>query len=716
MREKLKKAKNRQSYFYRILLANLLLGISVIALLAVVFIPAMLNAARENDKRYEETLIMGATNDFAVIRANAEDVTAGIEGSEWFHKTFINHVLGREVLSSVDKERIAKELSIAVGKHRLIKNISVRYFNEPDTLYSNNGVYGNILFYQEQEPENINYIFFDVGDQEGFSSVNVNETKYLVYKKMITDIKGARFKGEINIVFRTEAVEKLLLGGSQTDISGFMLFDSDGRLLWGTEKKDSEGRITIESPADSDGCICGILLPKRLHNRVTRKTVILAAAAVAADLVICFFFAIYLSKQNYRPIGGLVSRYVKQNDNENEIVSLEQTIDGMSVEKELLTESLIQLKPLARYRILRRILNGSVSEEELEPEKIINCDLIFDLSMFSVVSVRILSTEDLSDEIAEAAVQMVVERWAAEYGIRVYLYSVEQNNYQMLLNYEETFDYKNALLSLVSICESDSWVMAFGAGNTVDCIYDVHHSRDQAVTALNFVPIINGPQVIHYEEIKNKITGDYYYPFTEEALVSHAISEGRSEDAIRILSDVIAENERLYDMNPRKFRCLCNDLISTVRRTVQTLGITCPELEREMPDSCSAISVKACIGSIIEECCQKVRCMGQVGDVMDAGRIIEYVDANITDPNLSLTSISEKFKRSASYISTVFKQYKGIGYSNYVNQKRVNMAIELISNRKMNVEEASRTVGYVSVITFRRNFQKFVKRNPSDYT
>ena len=106
-----------------------MLGISVIFLLAVIFIPAMLSAARQNDKRYEETLIMDVSNDFNVIRSNADDVIDGIEGSEWFHKTFINHVLGGEELLAADKERIAKELSITVGKHRLIKYISFREYS-----------------------------------------------------------------------------------------------------------------------------------------------------------------------------------------------------------------------------------------------------------------------------------------------------------------------------------------------------------------------------------------------------------------------------------------------------------------------------------------------------------------------------------------------------------------------------------------------------------
>lgn len=715
MRETLKKTRNRQSYFYRILLANIMLGISVIFLLAVIFIPAMLSAARQNDKRYEETLIMDVSNDFNVIRSNADDVIDGIEGSEWFHKTFINHVLGGEELLAADKERIAKELSITVGKHRLIKYISIRYFNEPDTLYSNNGVYSNILFYQEQEPRNMNYRFYDIEGDEGFSSVTFDGSEYLIYKKQITDIKGSRPKGEINICFRTDAVEHLLLLNTQSVISGFRLFDSDGTLLWSAGENDSDDIVTVKSEADTDGYICGILIPKKAHNGVTRRTRILAAAAVVIDLVICFFFAFYLSTQNYRPIGGLVSRYVKPDDNENEIVSLEQTMDGMAVEKELLEKSLQQLKPLARYRILRRILNGSINEEELNPEKISNCDLIFDLPVFSVVSVRVLNTGDYNDDITEAAVQMVVEEWASEYGIRAYLYSVEQNNYQMLLNHTEKFEYKAALVHLATLCESDARIVNFGAGNSVKSIYDVHHSKDQAVTASNFVSIMNGLQVICYDEIKDKVTGDYHYPFTEEALISHAISEGRSEDAIRALTDVIAENEKFYDMNPNKYLCLCSDLFSTVKRTVQTLGISCPELEREMPDSYSASSVKAYIGSIIEECCQRVRNLGQIADAIDAGKIIEYVDENITDPALSLADISEKFSRSASYISTVFKQYKDIGYSNYVNQKRVNMAVELMSNRKMSIEEASKAVGYVSVITFRRNFQKFVKRNPSDF-
>ena len=717
MRERFRKHVEKQSYFKHILLANIVLGISVIFLLAVIFIPAMLSAAEKNDREYEEILLLDASNAFDDLRQDAEDVVSGIEGSEWFHKTFIQNVLGGEKLSAGEKERISKELLITVSKYRLIRNITVRYYDQTDTLYSNNGVFENIGFYQEQEPDNLNFSFFPAEDGTGgFSTVTAGGSEFLVYRRGITDVPGGRNKGEVNVIFRADAVEKRFITG-ENGTEGFELLDESGNLLWSAGKTGGEGLYTIRSGITKNGYGYGILIPEKMHNSLTRRTVLLSAFSVIVDLILCFVFAFYLSKQNYQPVDLLVKRYVKEDKlQENEIVSLGQAMDSLIEEKELSEHALDQLKPLARYRILRRILNGTVTEEELEPEKLLYCDIILDGDAYHVISIKMKETDAPDAEITETALELVTKEWAAENGIRSYLYSVEKNDYQMLLSCRKGFLFREALEELCGRCEGDGQIAVFGVGNPVEKVREVHHSKDQSMAAVNYAALMNENQIVYYNEIEEKITGDYYYPFSEEVILSRAISDGNADEAEKILGEVISANERLHVQNTDMNRCLFNDLISTVKRTVQSLGISCQRIDEEVFDNYSLKVINERLNLLICECCEKVQNLKEINDVANAAGIIEYIDANITDPSLSLSSVAEAFGRSSSYISTVFKQVKDTGYSDYVNEKRVRMAADLMSSRKMSVEDASRAVGYVSIITFRRNFQKFMKHNPSDYT
>lgn len=161
---------------------------------------------------------------------------------------------------------------------------------------------------------------------------------------------------------------------------------------------------------------------------------------------------------------------------------------------------------------------------------------------------------------------------------------------------------------------------------------------------------------------------------------------------------------------------LYSDLLSTIKRSIQTLGISCAEIDGDVSEIYSLGQISDRISAMVESCCRQVKQMEELNDAADARKIIAYVDENITNPNLSLASIADVFGHSSSYVSTVFKQFKEIGYSDYVNQKRVRLAADLMCYQKMGIEEVAAAVGYVSVITFRRNFQKFMKQNPSEYT
>ena len=79
MHRKIKEKLDQYSMFWKILLANLLLGISVILILALVFIPMMLSAAKSNDTAYEDTLLKAASTVFEEIERNASEGVASVE-------------------------------------------------------------------------------------------------------------------------------------------------------------------------------------------------------------------------------------------------------------------------------------------------------------------------------------------------------------------------------------------------------------------------------------------------------------------------------------------------------------------------------------------------------------------------------------------------------------------------------------------------------------
>ncbi len=94
--------------------------------------------------------------------------------------------------------------------------------------------------------------------------------------------------------------------------------------------------------------------------------------------------------------------------------------------------------------------------------------------------------------------------------------------------------------------------------------------------------------------------------------------------------------------------------------------------------------------------------------------ILEYIDDNYTNPDMSLQLISEKYGVSNKYITNMCKKYLGKTYLNYLQDKRIDKAEAMIKEKKYTLEQIARECGYSSMLTFRRNFKNIKGVNPSE--
>ena len=60
----------------------------------------------------------------------------------------------------------------------------------------------------------------------------------------------------------------------------------------------------------------------------------------------------------------------------------------------------------------------------------------------------------------------------------------------------------------------------------------------------------------------------------------------------------------------------------------------------------------------------------------------------------------------------LFKEQRGTNYNNYVNQTRILRAVQLMDEKGLDSSAVYPMVGYVSLSTFRRNFQKYAGSTP----
>ena len=96
-------------------------------------------------------------------------------------------------------------------------------------------------------------------------------------------------------------------------------------------------------------------------------------------------------------------------------------------------------------------------------------------------------------------------------------------------------------------------------------------------------------------------------------------------------------------------------------------------------------------------------------------QILNYVNKNFEDSNLSLKDIAERFQINASNISRQFQQATGEHFRSYLMGLRIKKACDLLTQTEDNINTISKLSGYDNPTSFRRIFKQMTGQSPSDY-
>ena len=99
-------------------------------------------------------------------------------------------------------------------------------------------------------------------------------------------------------------------------------------------------------------------------------------------------------------------------------------------------------------------------------------------------------------------------------------------------------------------------------------------------------------------------------------------------------------------------------------------------------------------------------------EIVDSARL--YIDQNFRR-GISLEDVSAFTGFSKYYFSRVFKQQMGISFSEYLRQKRVGTAEELLIHSRQSIQDIALASGFGSIATFNRVFRDAKGCTPSRY-
>lgn len=112
---------------------------------------------------------------------------------------------------------------------------------------------------------------------------------------------------------------------------------------------------------------------------------------------------------------------------------------------------------------------------------------------------------------------------------------------------------------------------------------------------------------------------------------------------------------------------------------------------------------------------QSERIITENGENAKVLSIVQYINANFSDPEISLKKISEAFFFSPPYLSRIFKKEMNISPSQYIIQLRINKAKRMLQSNQFKVANIAYACGYSSPYYFSLEFKRIVGISPSKY-
>lgn len=718
MQKRLRNLRQRTSVFWVLLVSNLVPGVASALILALVFLPMISRTARSTDAAYEQTMLFSAENQFAAVYDAATYITQRIENNDWIHPLYYDLLAGREITHRTRAQIIA-DLQLFLAQQNDTSAVTFWFYDDPNTVYSNRGIFTNLEFYQAYFPNKLQYFYWpSENGKAGFQTVEFAGESYLLYKTPFRDIAGGRYKGDVNLFFLAEKIGERLSRAAGYDAAGFRITDPEGVVLWeyGTGLFEEE-TYTISALSDAGTYVFWMEVPKSVHNRTSRTVIPIMVFAVMLDLSLCILMAVVLSRVNYRPFRRIVLKVAGTlSPHNNEFSALEQVIDHIVLEKTETRAILNQLRPLARQKVLGDLLDGTVI---LDNSFLKNCQLQFNYNRFNVIALEVpfSKLEDGSQDMvitAELAMETLLEYLTGGLALTAYLYDIDRDHYRIIVNYdrqESLTTYAQLLFADCSQCFQDDSVF-LGVGQTAFTVEEVYRAANQAESAIRYAVLNNLEQIVFYSEVPLQKSCEYYYPLSEEILFSRAITSCNPEGAKAVLQGIVQANLDTTSRDPISLQRLSQDLISTVRRSGYDMGITLDIRELDHWTPADLNDVQMCVEKLVAQVCGQFLAQQMNPSNSIENRIFAYVDKHIYDPNLSLNGIAAHFNKSSAYISTLFKTQRGTNYSEYVNKARIVRAVELMAKERLDMNKVYPMVGYVSISTFRRNFMKYTKRNP----
>lgn len=573
--------------------------------------------------------------------------------------------------------------------------------------------------------------------------------KFLIYAQ---EYSSAYAEGVICVLFDSGCMSSLLneileeYGNVQVFIGDECLY-SRGDIkegVWYETKSSLEPDLTYRMLADKNN----------FAVRIDSRFVI--SVSIAGVLCVVFIFAaLYEAGKFYRPvdsIGDIIygdkasgsfgsDRGAGLSENSglneasadgakrswNELETIAREIENLIGEKNGYKEHLISIKPYVQQGMFHEMLSGSSKTGRVRT-MLADEYKVLQKPYYIIGDINIAYVGGKTAESSEyEKIHNLIEAIFAELSdeeTSIMPYDRDDSDVFAIINSDVTEGLENLYYEiferLVKRIGSSEYAVTVGVDRVRDDISQLGEACTNAVCALNMMVTGGRNAVYFYGDEKAEHSNLYYFPQDTEQRLTRLVKENNISEINKILDDIMSVNMKKYSDNIEVIGMMLDELHITaakVLKNIQQGNVVEFNLEK-MSRMATIEEIFGYYKAVFETAgCEYKKFRESKADIGKLNSdIIDEINANYTDKDMSLARLTDKFGVSNKYISVMIKKTLGMTYIQYVQELRIEHARMLMQeNENYSLEDIAGMCGYTSMLTFRRNFKTVTGVKPSEY-
>lgn len=223
-------------------------------------------------------------------------------------------------------------------------------------------------------------------------------------------------------------------------------------------------------------------------------------------------------------------------------------------------------------------------------------------------------------------------------------------------------------------------------------------------------------RVLFYEDIRNTEHAQQPYPYKAEQQILAALKNAARDTAKKEL-DCFFEILKSYSYH--SFLLYVLQLNAGIDRFEYAAGLQPGGSPDDLTDI-QSLTMDDMHRLLMERCCRDCDMLSEIRQHMDdKSSLIEtvnrLVEENLYQPNLSVAFLADEVHLSVNYLRNIYKEKQGVSLSGYIIQKKLDRAMELLSESQLSITQISEKLGFSSKNYFFTFFKKHTGKTPSQY-